>query len=640
MSSTRGGTRRGRTRGRARGWAVAACALARATTVEAYARARDVGYTAAGAPMAVDVRGGTGLIDVYGLNFAPGTSAAVNATGELKCVFGGSPGWLTEATAVNDATVRCDAPTADEGFVALGLSSNAGVDAILFHELGMSSVVNFVKEFGGVLTRATPRVASQGDVAMLTGRNAVPRDGRADIVGSARECEWRGTSTGSSFEVSYVGMGVHVSSALVACEIPPFAAYGSVAEERAMYSVSADSRVALIERVNLASLAISSLETRAISEDGGVALDIAVAGSLGSMFLDDGAPYVRFGSISVAGSATSAYVVTAIAPAMAPSASTNVWVAGLPSMNSGRSADGVAVEAVGEYYGVVSRVESGVLPVNYSWSVDPLPTGFSRNITCVTMGVGETSTSANGVCASMNQLAGGFVTVMMSYNGRELPLSRPYDSQVVAKVTAMPAPTGVTPARGPAEGGAVTWVSGTNLHETVRSTDSWAPRCSFGVDTSGSSLGVVVSSALIACETPHVGTSSSSTQVVVAGSSGAAQNDGPKYAFMANTLVYQHSIVPHLGPTYGGTRVVFTLGNGVAATSMTSCRFGTIVVNGWTPLVSTDADADAGIVCVAPAMPAGAYKLGLGTVRGSVGDSTTSDVTLGTTPYDVYSEYV
>ncbi|OUS48189.1 hypothetical protein BE221DRAFT_69754 [Ostreococcus tauri] len=559
--------------------------------------------------MAVDVRGGTGLIDVYGLNFAPGTSAAVNATGELKCVFGGSPGWLTEATAVNDATVRCDAPTADEGFVALGLSSNAGVDAILFHELGMSSVVNFVKEFGGVLTRATPRVASQGDVAMLTGRNAVPRDGRADIVGSARECEWRGTSTGSSFEVSYVGMG-----------IPPFAAYGSVAEERAMYSVSADSRVALIERVNLASLAISSLETRAISEDGGVALDIAVAGSLGSMFLDDGAPYVRFGSISVAGSATSAYVVTAIAPAMAPSASTNVWVAGLPSMNSGRSADGVAVEAVGEYYGVVSRVESGVLPVNYSWSVDPLPTGFSRNITCVTMGVGETSTSANGVCASMNQLAGGFVTVMMSYNGRELPLSRPYDSQVVAKVTAMPAPTGVTPARGPAEGGAVT--------------------CSFGVDTSGSSLGVVVSSALIACETPHVGTSSSSTQVVVAGSSGAAQNDGPKYAFMANTLVYQHSIVPHLGPTYGGTRVVFTLGNGVAATSMTSCRFGTIVVNGWTPLVSTDADADAGIVCVAPAMPAGAYKLGLGTVRGSVGDSTTSDVTLGTTPYDVYSEYV
>ena len=164
------------------------------------------------------------------------------------------------------------------------------------------------------------------------------------------------------------------------------------------------------------------------------------------------------------------------------------------------------------------------------------------------------------------------------------------------------------------------------------------PRCSFGVDKSGSSLGSFVSSALIACETPYVGTVSSSVQVIVAGSSLAAVASGPKYSFMGNTLVYQHSIAPHLGPTYGGTRVVFTLGNSVAATSMTSCRFGSIVVNGWTPLVTTDANADAGIVGVAPALKAGTYNLGLGTVRGAVGDSTTSPVTLGTMPYVVYAE--
>jgi len=44
-------------------------------------------------------------------------------------------------------------------------------------------------------------------------------------------------------------------------------------------------------------------------------------------------------------------------------------------------------------------------------------------------------------------------------------------------------------------------------------------------------------------------------------------------------------------------------------------------------------------VCVSPAMPAGTHGLGLGTVRGAVGDSTTSKVTLGTMPYIVYSEY-
>jgi len=239
--------------------------------------------------------------------------------------------------------------------------------------------------------------------------------------------------------------------------------------------------------------------------------------------------------------------------------------------------------------------------------------------------------------------------VMFSYVGRDVPNSGLYDSDVVSKISSMPSAYAVAPARGPAEGGAVAWITGENLHESVRGADGWTPRCSFGVDKSGSSLGVFVSSALIACETPFVSNSSSSSvQVVVAGSSAASEASGPKYSFMAQTLVYQHSIVPHLGPTYGGTRVVFTLGQNVAATAMTSCRFGTIVVNGWTPVfrdpvsrdpVYEDVDADAGIVCVAPAMTAGNYTLGLGTVRGSVGDSTTSSVTLGTMPYMVYSEY-
>ena len=71
--------------------------------------------------------------------------------------------------------MRCDTPSGREGFVALGLSSNGGVDAVLFHELGMSSVVNFVREMNGVLTRSSPHVATEGDVSRLTGRNALPK---------------------------------------------------------------------------------------------------------------------------------------------------------------------------------------------------------------------------------------------------------------------------------------------------------------------------------------------------------------------------------------------------------------------------------------------------------------------------------
>jgi hypothetical protein len=84
---------------------------------------------------------------------------------------------------------------------------------------------------------------------------------------------------------------------------------------------------------------------------------------------------------------------------------------------------------------------------------------------------------------------------------------------------------------------------------------------------------------------------------------------------------------------------VFTLSTDVSATSMTSCRFGTVVVNGWSPLVYTDITADAGIMCVAPALAVGTYSIGVGTVRGSIGDSTTSPFTLGGLAYQVYSEY-
>ena len=602
----------------------------------AYTHARDVGLLATGVPSTTSSEGGSGVVDVYGLNFSPGASDAVNDIGQLKCVFGGSPGESYDATVIPGTDgVRCDAPSGREGFVALGLSSNGGVDAVLFHELGMSSVVNFVREMKGVLTRASPHVATAGDVVRLTGRNALPLDGRAEIVGSERECEWRGSATG--FEASYRGMGVYVSSALVVCEVPKFASPTSLTEESSMYSTG-HSRVALVERVNLDALNVTDVDTNATDARGGGAIDLTMTGKLGAMFTDDGAPYVRFGTISVAASASNAYTVTVIAPAMAPNVNISLWVGAVPSMNSGVVSNGATIYVVDEYYGVVSRVENTYEPVAYEWTADPLPT-FSLWLTCATQGVGETATASGSTCLRNNQLPAGFVTVMMTYAGRDLPTSGPYASDAVLKVTATPATSSVGPARGPAEGGAVTWLTGENLHESIRETDGRVPRCSFGVDTSGSSMGSFVSSALISCETPYVGTDSSSAQVIVAGSSLASQASGPKYSFMSKTLVYQHSIVPHLGPTYGGTRVVFTLGNSVSATSMTSCRFGTIVVNGWTPLVSNDVDADAGIVCVSPALSTGTYDLGLGTVRGSVGDSTTSSVTLGSIPYQVYSEY-
>lgn len=142
----------------------------------AYTHARDVGLLATATPPTTSALGTVGGVDVYGLNFAPGTSSAASVPGQLKCIFGGSPGEGYNATTVAGTTaVRCDTPSGREGFVALGLSSNGGVDAILFHELGMSSVVNFVREYKGTLTRSSPHVASQGDVARLTGRTRFRR---------------------------------------------------------------------------------------------------------------------------------------------------------------------------------------------------------------------------------------------------------------------------------------------------------------------------------------------------------------------------------------------------------------------------------------------------------------------------------
>uniref|UniRef100_A0A7S0KFV9 IPT/TIG domain-containing protein n=2 Tax=Ostreococcus mediterraneus TaxID=1486918 RepID=A0A7S0KFV9_9CHLO len=323
---------------------------------------------------------------------------------------------------------------------------------------------------------------------------------------------------------------------------------------------------------------------------------------------------------------------------MAASASIPIWVAAVPSTNSGVPSYGTTLAVGEDYYGVLERYESTTMPTTYRWIADPAPT-MSITLKCVSQGVGETATSTNNVCVHSNQLATGFVAVMMSYDGAALPRSGAYDSAAAMKVVATPTTSSMTPARGPAEGGALTWMSGSNLHESIRAGDGWVPRCSFGVDTSGSSMGTFVSSALIACETPYIGTTTSSAQVIVAGSSLSAIASGPKYSFMANTLVTQHSIVPHLGPIYGGTRVVFTLSTDVSATSMTSCRFGTVVVNGWSPLVYTDITADAGIMCVAPALAVGTYSIGVGTVRGSIGDSTTSPFTLGGLAYQVYSEY-
>jgi len=612
--------------------ALLACAMPGA---RAYTHARDIGLTAVVTPSTTSATRGED-VDVYGLNFSPGSSAAASIPGQLVCVFGSSPGNTSVGAVITGTTgVRCAAPTTFEGFVALGLSSNGGVDAVLFHELGMSSVLNFVREAKGMLTRASPNVATRGDVVRLTGRNAAPLDGRANIVGAERECEWRGATSG--FEASYSGMGVYVSSALVLCEVPKFANPSSATEEASMYAVG-ENRVALVERVDFTSLNITSADYSRITVEGGVAIDATVIGKLGVMFTDDGAPYVRFGTITVAASASNAYTITVISPAMAASASIPIWVAAVPSTNSGVPSYGTTLAVGEDYYGVLERYESTTMPTTYRWIADPAPT-MSITLKCVSQGVGETATSTNNVCVHSNQLATGFVAVMMSYDGAVLPRSGEYDSAAAMKVVATPTTSSMTPARGPAEGGALTWVSGSNLHESIRAGDGWVPRCSFGVDTSGSSMGTFVSSALIACETPYIGTTTSSAQAVVAGSSLSAIASGPKYSFMANTLVTQHSIVPHLGPIYGGTRVVFTLSTDVSATSMTSCRFGTVVVNGWSPLVYTDITADAGIMCVAPALAVGTYSIGLGTVRGSIGDSTTSPFTLGGLAYQVYSEY-
>lgn len=147
--------------------ALLACAMPGA---RAYTHARDIGLTAVVTPSTTSATRGED-VDVYGLNFSPGSSAAASIPGQLVCVFGSSPGNTSVGAVIAGTTgVRCAAPTTFEGFVALGLSSNGGVDAVLFHELGMSSVLNFVREAKGMLTRASPNVATRGDVVRLTGR--------------------------------------------------------------------------------------------------------------------------------------------------------------------------------------------------------------------------------------------------------------------------------------------------------------------------------------------------------------------------------------------------------------------------------------------------------------------------------------
>lgn len=94
----------------------------------------------------------------------------------------------------------------------------------------------------------------------------------------------------------------------------------------------------------------------------------------------------------------------------------------------------------------------------------------------------------------------------------------------------------------------------------------------------------------------------------------------------------------YFGLMYGGICVVFILGNSVAATSMTSCRFGFIVVNGWILFVIMDVNVDVGIVCVVFVLKVGMYNFGLGIVCGVVGDLTTSSVTFGMMSYVVYAE--
>ena len=172
-----------------------------------------------------------------------------------------------------------------EGFVALGLSSNGGVDAILFHELGMSSVVNFVREYKGTLTRSSPHAASQGDVARLTGRNALPPDGRGHRRERTRvRVAKRGERRVRNVVLRRGRVRVERARDVRSAEIRRLV--GSV-EESSMYTIG-DTRVALVERVNLDVLNVTTMTPTAASDVGGNAVTITVVGALGSAFTDDG----------------------------------------------------------------------------------------------------------------------------------------------------------------------------------------------------------------------------------------------------------------------------------------------------------------------------------------------------------------
>ena len=106
MTTTRGVERREWGACDARGivglaWAVVLAMVAMGGRgARAYTHARDVGLLATATPPTTSALGTVGGVDVYGLNFAPGTSSAASVPGQLKCIFGGSPGEGYDATAV------------------------------------------------------------------------------------------------------------------------------------------------------------------------------------------------------------------------------------------------------------------------------------------------------------------------------------------------------------------------------------------------------------------------------------------------------------------------------------------------------------------------------------------------------------
>ena len=119
--------------------------------------------------------------------------------------------------------------------------------------------------------------------------------------------------------MSYSGVGVYVSSALVMCEVPrsPPAA----AEESSMYTIGA--RVALVERVNLDVLNVTTMTPTAASDAGGNAVTITVVGAEARSRTTACRRAIRFHR--VAARRPTPDTVSVITPAMKPESSKDVW---------------------------------------------------------------------------------------------------------------------------------------------------------------------------------------------------------------------------------------------------------------------------------------------------------------------------